>query len=882
MQGRTQKRDASMLHRPRFAVAMSPLLLLSLSSLAAPTHGGFVANRPLPVGGSPYFTAAADINHDGIPDLLVADGTTTTRDSSGASTQTAQGIAVLLGKGDGTFGAPAHFPTTHSASFICVADVNGDGHPDALTADFDHTLFSPGGAIEVLLGNGDGTFKAPVSYTVPNAYVEWVFAADVNGDGRVDLIAATTPIASSSPQGMAVFLNNGSGGFQIGQQISAGSPFAVGDLNKDGKLDLVVVNVIFSATSSPSYSLAIYAGAGNGTFAQTGPIYDVGSGDSVASAALADFNGDGSQDIALTVGNNAVVIMLGDGAGRFTAAATTVPVDQRPSVVLAGDFNHDGHQDIAVLSSVYSVVDVLFGRGDGTFNFRAIYGTDGGGSIAFGALTSADLNRDGYTDLISTDDSGFVSPLLGKPGGTFGAATEYALGSFRNADTLHADFNGDGIPDLAVLNVGGGCPLCFASVSVLQGKGNGQFKPLGVRYKTGTLGAAFAAGDLNGDGKMDILVEGDYARDGYAPFGLLLGNGDGTFQAARTLTNVCPDGGAELRLVDINHDGKLDAASSCGIALGNGNGTFQNPIAFPGSFVQFEFADFNKDGQLDLAIVGPGTPAPLTIFKGNGDGSFTTAGSFSTSVPYGYGYSNFLAVGRFTSNGNVGAVIGAREADTFTQGAYTGAFTIFPGNGNGTLGAGTTYNLPQFLQSLTVADFNGDGLDDLAVVNEDSSDRQVYGHYAQLSLYTSKGDGTLLAPIQFGSGDMWKLTAADFNRDGAVDLAGNVDGLGEGILMNSNGTSVVLATSAATVKAGQAVTFTATVTASFRFSGALNGNVSFYRDNVLLGTIALSGGVAHWTTSTLTAGTHQITAVYLGNASYNAHGSNAIVELVQP
>ena len=320
----------------------------------------------------------------------------------------------------------------------------------------------------------------------------------------------------------------------------------------------------------------------------------------------------------------------------------------------------------------------------------------------------------------------------------------------------------------------------------------------------------------------------------------------------------------------------------CGIALGNGNGTFQNPIAFPGGGVQFELADFNNDGKLDLAIVGPVTPAPLTIFKGNGDGSFTTAGSFSTSVPYSSGYSNMLAVGRFTSNGNMGAVIGAREADTFNQGAYTGAFTIFPGNGNGTLGAGTTYNLSQFLQSITVADFNGDGLDDLAVVNEDSGDRQVYGHYAQLSLYTSKGDGTLLAPIQFGSGDMLKLTAADFNRDGAVDLAGNVDGLGEGILMNSNGTSVVLATSAGTVKAGQAVTFTATVTASFRFSGALNGNVSFYRDNVLLGTIALSSGVAHWTTSALTAGTHQITAVYLGNTSYNAHGSSAIVELVQP
>jgi len=129
---------------------------------------------------------------------------------------------------------------------------------------------------------------------------------------------------------------------------------------------------------------------------------------------------------------------------------------------------------------------------------------------------------------------------------------------------------------------------------------------------------------------------------------------------------------------------------------------------------------------------------------------------------------------------------------------------------------------------------------------------------------------------------MFNLTAADFNHDGAIDLAGNVSNVGEGILMNSNGTSVVLSTSAGTVHAGQAVTFSATVTASFHFSGALNGNVGFYNNGVLMGTAALSHGVAQFTTTALTVGTHTITTVFAGNAAYNQHGSNAVSEVVQP
>ena len=148
---------------------------------ASPTNGGFVANRPIPVGGSPYSNVAADVNHDGIADLLIADGTTTTKDSSGVNHQTIQGIVVMLGKGDGTFGAPVHYLTANSASFICVADVNGDGNLDAITVDFDHTVMSPGGKIEILLATATEASRRRFRTRRRVCGCSGVYPADVNG-----------------------------------------------------------------------------------------------------------------------------------------------------------------------------------------------------------------------------------------------------------------------------------------------------------------------------------------------------------------------------------------------------------------------------------------------------------------------------------------------------------------------------------------------------------------------------------------------------------------------------------------------------------------------------------------------------------------------------
>jgi hypothetical protein len=384
----------------------------SLSFLPAVTY--------LTGGGNPYSVAIADVNADGTLDLVVANG-------NGGAAGT---VGVLLGNGNGTF-KPVHLYGSggNQAASVAVADVNGDGKPDVIVTDTNNST-----NIGVLLGNGDGTFRRVVTYSSGGGSPWSVAVADVNGDGKLDLLVANECAVNSvscSEGLVGVLLGNGDGTFRPAVMYSSGGPnfynpvsLSVADLNGDGKLDLVVTNACgTSSDCSENGSVGVLLGNGDGTF---NPAMTFGTGgQGTDSVAVADVNGDGKPDL--------VVANLCSSSGSSCSYAEP------------GD------------------VGVLLGNGDGTFQPVVVYGS---GAYGIESATIADLNGDGEPDVVAANlcsstgsscpfsETGNVGVLLGNGSGTLQSAQTYGSGNIGADFIVAADVNGDGQPDLLVVNLG--------------------------------------------------------------------------------------------------------------------------------------------------------------------------------------------------------------------------------------------------------------------------------------------------------------------------------------------------------------------------------------------------------------------------------------------
>lgn len=359
----------------------------------------------------------------------------------------------------------------------------------------------------------------------------------------------------------------------------------VANPNPGGGTSNVALFPITSATSSVSLIRSDYA-----------------TGSAPPSVTTADFNGDGKLDLAVANQNsNTVSILLGNGDGTFQSQVDYA-AGSHAYEICVGDFNGDGKQDLAVAdNTTEGAVSILLGNGDGTFQAPASYSINGSPE----AVAVGDFNGDGNPDLVTANNNtpGTVSVLLGNGDGTFRAPVDYEVGG-EPVSVAVGDLNGDGKLDLAVTDYGS---AVGTMISILLGNGDGTFQTQ-TEYVTGSAPRWVTMADLNGDGKLDLAV----ANQDSTTVSVFLGKGDGTFQPRMDFTTGF--GPTSVIAADFNGDGRLDLStanfsfgSCCGktvsILLGNGDGTFQAHMdyATPLGPNQVAVGDFNGDGTLDLA-----------------------------------------------------------------------------------------------------------------------------------------------------------------------------------------------------------------------------------------------------------------------------------------
>jgi len=310
---------------------------------------------------------------------------------------------------------------------------------------------------------------------------------------------------------------------------------AVGDFNHDGKLDVAAV----------AKELQIFLGNGDGTFQ---PPINYAVGKDPYSVVTADLNGDGKLDLAVAnYLSSTVSILFGNGDGTFQPQAA-LDVRAGPSFIATGDFNGGHKPDLLVFSGDY--ISVFLNNGGGTFRGPVETKLQTGSS----ALGLGDFDRNGTLDLAvgeNTLTSSSVVILLGNGDGTFKEGTSYPIDTGPMSVAV-ADFRGNGQLDLAIASFDGG------GVSVLLGNGDGTFQS--AAFYTSYSADWVTAGDFNGDGKLDLIVS-NFATNGYyvGSVSILLGNGDGTFQSQK----VFPSGKLSTMVAagDFNGDHKLDVIS---------------------------------------------------------------------------------------------------------------------------------------------------------------------------------------------------------------------------------------------------------------------------------------------------------------------------------
>jgi hypothetical protein len=579
-------------------------------------------------------------------------------------------------------------------------------------------------------------------YSLPlmvNKYFVTTALGDMNGDGKLDIVGVDKPIGHHYGNGLTVWLGLGNGRFQkhfYSDEYSS-SAVVLGDINADGMLDAVI--------NHRRNEMAVLLGDGEGGFLEHQVFStNVYSYYNNISLNLRDVNRDGKLDVIasnkLYYGKISVLLGNGDGSFQEPTQVGNYSVDQTIAGIALGKISGDDSLDLVVATE--NDISVLSGNGDGSFQTPQVVMTN----EAISGLSLYDVNQDGRLDILICNTSHHeVLVILNNGQGNFVVDQRITLADRPSSLTLK-DLNGDKKLDVLVKHDS-------QSVSTLLANDDGRFQI----HQHLIIPVDVSVGDVNGDDIPDLVSSTI----------LLFGEGDGNFQTPKPNDVLIAMDKDKMTLTDVNGDNKLDLlaikhrSNNVSVQLGNGDGSFQKRGAFPIEKEphQIDVGDMNEDGHLDLIVFHDSDRNNISMLLGDGTGGFQAEQRIATDITN----------SRFILQQTLGDINGDGHFDVVVNGTQ-----VVLGNGDGSFQTPQEIDIGISSSLRSVNDVDGDGVLDLIVLYPDEEDK--FGHKGMILLNDGGGNFRTINQFELISdtptdiNNPIEITVYDLNKDGRKDI----------------------------------------------------------------------------------------------------------------